>query len=397
MLQHKLQDIDQQLIDLIGKRILLLTKLEHICLDEQVSNYTLSIAQAGVPESIWKNFVTNCAAAVCTLSLPAEKVQPQRITIIGGRGMMGRFFTQRLSAAGHKVTILEQGDWGQAESLLAGADLVLVCVPIEFTVDVIRQVTQYLAPTTALADIASIKAPIVPAMLEHHNGPVMGLHPMFGPGVKSFLSQNVVVCPGREDKAFQWLLNLIENEGGRLIVCEPEEHDQMMVVIQAIRNFVTFGFGVFLAEQDIDVRRCLDLSSPIFRLEFGLVSRLLTQSAPLIVDIMLATQERREAICRLVKTCDRLAQLVSNKDREALIHEFKVAYCSLGGEINPTKEESTYVIDALSTFLAAREVEQGHSSTARKQSKTFHNLQLKSEKQTSSSLNPRQNSATKNQ
>ena len=133
-----------------------------------------------------------------------------------------------------------------------------------------------------------------------------------------------------------------------------------MVAIQAIRYFTTLSLGVFLSQEDIDIRRSLDFSSPIFRLEIGLVSRLFTQSAPMIVDIMLATQERREAISRLATTYNRLAQLVVKNDRDGLIHEFKTAYSRIAEEIDCTVEESNHVINALSTLLAAKEAEHRH-------------------------------------
>jgi prephenate dehydrogenase len=282
--------------------------------------------------------------------------------------MMGHFFQQKLSAAGHYVSILDQRDWEQAESLLEKADLVLVCVPIEYTIEVIHKLAKYLSPTTALADIASIKTSILQTMLEQHSGPVMGLHPMFGPGIKSFLSQKVVVCSGRGDNAFQWLLDLIENDGGKLIMSTPEEHDQMMIAVQAIRNFKTFSLGVCLVEEEIDIRRSLDFSSPIFRLEIDIVSRLFSQSAPLVVDIMLATPERREAIKRLAATYNRLAQLIIQNDRDTLIREFKAAHSFLGEEMNSAVEESTHVIDTLSTLLAARDVGQKQPCFVSKQS-----------------------------
>lgn len=357
MLQQKLQEIDQKLIELLGERIAILGELKPISLDEQIANVAFSLVNAGVPESLWKNLVTGSTAAVATRFTTATEVQPRRVTLVGGHGLMGHFFAQRLTAAGHYVNILGR-DWEQAESLLKGADLVLICVPIEYTIEVIKKLSNYLSPTTALADIASIKTPILQAMLEHHHGPVMGLHPMFGPGIKSFLSQKVVVCPGREDDVFQWLLDLIESDGGTLIKSTPEEHDQMMMAVQAIRNFKTFSLGVFLAEENIDIGRSLDFSSPVFRLEVDIVSRLFTQSAPLVVDIMLATPERREAICRLAKTYHRLAQLIINNDRDTLIKEFKLAHSFLGEEIKGGVEESTYVINALSVLLAAKEVEQ---------------------------------------
>ena len=365
MLQQKLKQIDQDLIELLGKRIAVLAESEPPTLEEQLDNFTPLLAQAGVPEFVWQNVVISCAAALATKSSSPTNAKPRRVTVIGGRGLMGRFFTSRLSAAGHYVNILEHDDWNNADRLLAEAELVLVCVPIECTLDVIRNAARFLAPTTALADITSIKTPIVQAMLEHHRGPVMGLHPMFGPSVKSFLSQKVVVCPGRRDEAFQWLLDLIESEGGKLVVCTPEEHDQMMVAIQAIRHFSTFSLGVFLAAEGIDISRSLEFSSPIYRLEIDMVSRFFTQSSPMYVDIMIATEERREAIGRLATTYNQLAQLVVHKDRDTLIREFEAARSVFGEDLSCTLEESTHVINALSALLAAREVERKHPAVAR--------------------------------
>lgn len=258
-------------------------------------------------------------------SSSSNHMQSQRITIIGGGGMMGRFFTKQLSAIGHDIRILEHNNWQQADELLGNADLVLLSVPIEYTIDVIRSAAKYIAPTTALADITSIKAPIVEAMLNYHNGPVMGLHPMFGPSVESFSSQNVVVCPGRYCKAFQWLLDWIQSGGGKLIFSTPSEHDQMMVFVQAIRQFSTFSFGLFLTNEEIDINRSWDFSSPSYRQKVEMVESLFAQSAPLIVDIILATQERREAIINLASTYNRLALLVGEGDRETLINEFQNA------------------------------------------------------------------------
>lgn len=358
MLQQKLQQIDQGLIELLGKRIAVLTESELPSINEQSSSLTPLLAQAGVPEFIWQNIVISCVAALATQSSPPANVRPRRVTVIGGCGMMGRFFTSRLSVAGHNVSILEHDDWGRADRLLAEAELVLLCVPTEHTLDVIGKAAMYLDPTTALADITSIKTPIVQAMLEYHAGPVLGLHPMFGPGVKSFLSQNVVVCPGRRNEAFQWLLDLIEGEGGKLIVCKPEEHDQMMVAIQAIRFFCAFSLGVFLAEEGIDIGRSLEFSSPLYRLELDIVSRMFGQDASLCTSIMLAQAERHEAIGRLVTTYSRLAHLVAQQDQAALKHEFEAARSVFKPEVARAQKESDHVINSLSTLLAASQVEQ---------------------------------------
>lgn len=335
MLPEKLKQTDECLIKLLRDRISILADSGLPSLEEQFSSVAPLLAQLGVPESVWANVVMSCFAALnAESSSVVNHVKPRQITIIGGSGRMGKFFTEKLSQAGHNVSILGHHDWENADKLLGQAELVLVSVPIERTVDVIKRATKHLAPNTALADITSIKTQPVQAMLEHHAGPVMGLHPMFGPSIKSFKEQKVVVCSGRFDESFQWLLDLIADSGGELIVCTPEEHDWMMVLIQATRHFSRFSLGAFLAAEKIDLDRSLLMSSPSYRQEIDIVNRLFAQSAYLCVDIMLATEERCQAIERLANTYSRLAHLVAKKDRTALIQEFETTQSFFGDKNN---------------------------------------------------------------
>ncbi|HEY9873659.1 MAG TPA: bifunctional chorismate mutase/prephenate dehydrogenase [Candidatus Obscuribacterales bacterium] len=357
MSQHELQQIDRELSELLSKRIAVLAKSEPTVFEEQLSKSIPLVTQIGIAKFLLQNIAAGCTPVLATAHSSLSGVKPRRVTVIGGRGMMGSFFTSRLSVAGHEVSILDRDDWNHADKLLSRAELVLVCVPIEHTLDAIRKASQYLNPTTALADITSIKAETVQAMLEHHIGPVVGLHPMFGSGVKSFLSQNVVVCPGREYETFQWLLDLIEGEGGKLIICTPEEHDRMMVVVQAIRHFFTFSLGAFLAEEGIDIERSLEFSSPYYRLQIDMVNRLFAQDASLSINLMLNTKERRDAINRLANTITRLAHLVTQQDKVALTNEFEAVRSVFKEQIPRSFKETNHVIENLSTFLVASKSE----------------------------------------
>lgn len=252
-----------------------------------------------------------------------NKHKSHRITIIGGRGKMGQCFARELSECGHQVCSFGNQDWLDAQKLIGEADLVLFSVPIERTVEVIKRAAQYLKPSTAIADITSVKTEPVKAMLEYHKGAVMGLHPMFGPKVESFSEQIVVICRGRNDDKFQWLLDFFKAQGSNLVESTPEEHDKIMLTTQAIRHFARFSLGVFLAEENIDIQRSLSMASPTYKQEIDILKRLFAQSSHLCADIMLATEERCEAIVSLAETYSRLAQLVAQKDREGLIEEFE--------------------------------------------------------------------------
>ncbi|MEH2068984.1 MAG: bifunctional chorismate mutase/prephenate dehydrogenase [Nostoc sp.] len=319
---EKLKKTDQSLIALLSDRLSLLAASEFPSLDKQLADVAPLLAQAGIPESVWLSILNSCHA-ITPKSVSVNPVIPRQITIIGGRGRMGRLFKEQLSLVGHNVSVLEHEDWEYAQQLLSQAELVLVSVPIEHTVDVIKRAVKYLAPTTALCDITSIKTQPTQAMLEYHSGPVMGLHPMFGPNIKSFCGQKVIICPGRNDDSFQWFLDLIKSQGGELIVCTPEEHDQMMVIVQATQHFCRFSLGVFLAHTRIDIEQSLTMSTPNYRQEIEIVKRLFSQNPHLCVDIMLASEERCNAISFLANTYSRLARLVVSKDKDALIQEFE--------------------------------------------------------------------------
>jgi prephenate dehydrogenase/chorismate mutase/prephenate dehydrogenase len=348
MIPEKLKLTDERLIELLRDRLTILAESGLPTFEEQISSVAPLLAQFGVPEFVWKNTMAMSCLAVLSARSSEKNVTPQKITVIGGRGRMGKLFAQQLSAAGHNVSVLGNQDWEYANILLGEADLVLISVPIERTVDVIQRAAEYLAPTTALADITSIKTEPVQTMLEYHIGPVMGLHPMFGPSIKSFSGQKVVVCPGRQDDSFQWLLQFIASKGAELIVCTPEEHDWIMVIVQATRHFSRFSLGVFLAAEKIDIDRSLSMSSPSYRQEIDIVNRLFAQSPSLCVDIMLATEERCQAIEKLANTYSRLAQLVAKKDRAALIQEFETTQSFFKQKSDPPLE-SNYAIATFSS------------------------------------------------
>lgn len=74
-------------------------------------------------------------------------------------------------------------------------------------------------------------------MLDVHNGPVVGLHPMFGPDVPSLAKQVIVYCDGRGESEYQWLLEQFKIWGASLCQISAEQHDKGMTLIQALRHF----------------------------------------------------------------------------------------------------------------------------------------------------------------
>ena len=127
-----------------------------------------------------------------------------RVLLVGGAGAMGRYLQRWFADAGYRVRILDRGDWDAAPALCDGADLALLSVPIDGTPEVIRRLAPFLPPDCILSDITSLKADPLAHMLAAHPGPVVGLHPLFGPATTTMDKQVVITSPGRPTASGSW-------------------------------------------------------------------------------------------------------------------------------------------------------------------------------------------------
>lgn len=244
-----------------------------------------------------------------------------KVVVVGGDGALGARFVSLFRRSGFNVQVLEKQDWPQAEQLCAEAVLVLLAVPITLTSQVIAQLPP-LPANCILADITSVKAQPLAAMLAKHAGPVVGLHPMFGPDITNLVKQVVVVCHGRSEQQYQWLLKQLTVWGAELAVKQAAEHDSAMQLIQAMRHFSSLVYGVHLADENADLNELLQLSSPIYRLELAMVGRLFAQNAELYADIMLSSCEVTALLERYQQRFTALLQLLKDKDKAGLMAQF---------------------------------------------------------------------------
>ncbi|MGG2141801.1 bifunctional chorismate mutase/prephenate dehydrogenase [Symbiopectobacterium sp. RP] len=279
--------------------------------------------------------------------------QLRPVVIVGGRGQMGRMFEKMLRLSCYEVRLLEKDDWPQADSLLADAGMVIVSVPIHVTEQVITQLPRLLEDCIAnrlkndynqcpdmwqkiqlivikimslgyiLVDLASLKNGPLQAMLAAHSGPVVGLHPMFGPDSGSLATQVVVYCDARQPEAYQWLLEQIQVWGARLHRISAVEHDQNMMFIQALRHFATFAYGLHLAEENVQLEQLLALSSPIYRFELVMVGLLFAQDPQLYADIIMSSENNLALIKRYYARFGEAIALLEGKDKAAFIASFK--------------------------------------------------------------------------
>ncbi|MDP2562071.1 bifunctional chorismate mutase/prephenate dehydrogenase [Psychrobium sp. 1_MG-2023] len=245
----------------------------------------------------------------------------KKAVIIGGQGKLGRVFERMLTLSSYHVEVLDKDDWDNAKEILDGAGLVIVSVPINLTTDIISELS-HLDEDCILVDLTSVKQKPLEAMLAVHSGPVLGLHPMFGPDIVSLAKQVIIYCDGRYPEKYQWLLEQMSIWGAKLTQADPQEHDQAMTLVQGMRHFTTFVYGQHLAAENPELSTLLEFSSPIYRLELAMVGRLFAQSPELYADIIFSSSKNKEMFSRYLSHFEQASQLLNNDDRTGFIENF---------------------------------------------------------------------------
>ncbi len=245
----------------------------------------------------------------------------KKVVIVGGKGQLGSVFVDLFQRSEYQVETIGQADWPNSEAILADASLVIVAVPIRLTNQVIHQLN-HLPKECILADLTSIKESPLFEMKNVHPGPVVGLHPMFGPDVTGLIKQTIIACQGRYPEQYQWLLEQFQVWGAKIYPVQAHEHDQAMSMVQVMRHFSTVAYGYHLMSEGADIEKLVAMSSPIYRLELIMVGRLFAQDPVLYADIIFANKDNIAMMKRFAYHFLALLDDVSLDDKDAFVGKF---------------------------------------------------------------------------
>jgi Prephenate dehydrogenase len=166
------------------------------------------------------------------------------VGIIGGTGGMGRWFADLLKKEGYTVHVSGRKTKLSSDELAKICNVVVVSVPISATAEVIKQVGPLLNKDKLLMDLTSLKIEPVELMLAHSVAEVIGCHPLFGPGIKESIGQNIVLCTGRGNNWYPWLKGIFDKNRFNVLERTAAEHDEMMSIVQVL-NHLNSGLGAY--------------------------------------------------------------------------------------------------------------------------------------------------------
>ncbi|APE05765.1 MAG: bifunctional chorismate mutase/prephenate dehydrogenase [Alteromonas sp.] len=337
-LREDIDELDTQLVELLAKRNKITTRVGQIKAQagmpvyvpkrekELIASRRQQAESLGVSADLTEDLLRRVMReSYHTQNNEYRCVKPDidNVVVIGGEGALGRVFVSLFQRSKYTVNVVERDDWdnGTASTLLSAASLVIVAVPINLTESVINQLTM-LRDDCVLADITSIKAMPLNAMLGVHKGPVVGLHPMFGPDAPGMIKQVVVACEGRYSEQYQWLIEQMRIWGATIHNSTAKEHDEAMAYIQVMRHFNTFVYGEHLRGEDPDLNSLTMFSSPIYRLELAMVGRLFAQSPQLYADIIFNNPDNFALLRRFYERFGLALSLLESGDKKGFVEQF---------------------------------------------------------------------------
>ena len=271
------------------------------------------------------------------------------IGIIGGRGRMGQMFKGFFEADGHPVLIAGRSTELTYEDLARQADVVILSVPVSDTIPMVQRIAPHLREDQLLSDFTSIKQKPLEAMLATR-ARVIGCHPVFGP-MPDPTGQNVVLCPERPGTWLEWYEGFFRRHGMKVLQLTPLAHDEAMAFIQGLTHFLNITFARTLQTRSADLEQLLQVCSPVYRLFFSVLSRILSGSSELYGQIQINNPGNIPVIQDFLKNGQDLLDKVEATDGAAVETLFNSAADYLGQYKQQAREESNYLIEQLIPYL----------------------------------------------
>lgn len=288
------------------------------------------------------------------------------IGIIGGTGEFGRSFARWFKEDGHQVVITGRNtSKGERISKSLGVefsndniktasemDIVIVSVPIENTVEVIKEVAPHMKKGSLLSDFTSVKIEPCNAMEEFapEDVEIIGMHPMFGPRVTTLEGQIVILTPIVSKKWEKFITDFLTKHKARIYFSTPEEHDRIMSIVQGLTHFAYITLASTIRELEVDVQYSKRFASPVYKLMLDLIARIVGQNPVLYASIQMNNPEITKVHDAFIEEAVRLQTIVKDKDIDNFV-KFMGNSAKVLGDVDAAMGRSDKAISALTLEL----------------------------------------------
>ncbi|MBF4468872.1 MAG: prephenate dehydrogenase [Methanobrevibacter arboriphilus] len=262
-----------------------------------------------------------------------------KIGIIGGTRGLGKTLASILSKEGFDITItgrdtvtgnqvsedLKVEYSNDNKKVASSSDIIIISVPISTTSKVIKEIAKSVIPGSLVVDVTSVKVEPSNLMKNLLNNDVefIPTHPVFGPRTTNLEGQVVVLTPisqkQKEGKWYPKVLKFLKDRKVRIIEASPEEHDDMMAVVQVLTHFSYISTASAIKKLGINIKDTRNFASPIYNLMVDMISRIVSQNPFLTYSIQLENQNGEKVRQTFADSVLELKKVLTNHDKDNFV------------------------------------------------------------------------------
>jgi len=196
-------------------------------------------------------------------SFPRVDMRVKKIKTFGfiGTGDMSIWFADRLENEGYRTIITGRSTELRPEEMIPQVDVVVICVPISVTADMVRKYGVYLKEGQALILLAGESENVLKTALESTDQgvEVMLVHNLWGPQAVTMKDKNAAVVRTPRSGSFcSEFEAFLYKHGADIYQDSPGKHDLLVGVGQKLPTTVSVALAMTLAQHNID---CRDIGS----------------------------------------------------------------------------------------------------------------------------------------
>lgn len=288
-------------------------------------------AKLGLPpelgEDVMRPLVRGAIRVQESDRIAAAQVKGSKALIVGGAGLMGRWFARFLQSQGYRIVIADKagavpGFAYAADAAQGAADpevsLIIVSVPPSACAPVLKALEA--SKTKALLfDIASLKAPLATQAraMAKKGFKIASAHPMFGPATDLLTGKHLVLCDVGSRAAVEEAKSLFRDTSVTIVETDLDTHDRMMSFVLGLAHANAILFNRVLVESGLRVAELTKTSSTSFDRQMS-VSRLLAyENVDLYYEIQTLNEHAAKVLGLLATSAEEFRKLVAAKDKKA--------------------------------------------------------------------------------
>lgn len=238
-----------------------------------------------------------------------------QVAIVGAAGKMGSWFAAYFIRRGSEICAFDIKPFAiagvkRAPTLVEcvrHADLVLVCVPVQKTSEIVAKCAKEMKQGSRLAEISSVKSKTFAALRDTRKDVlVLCLHPMFGPGADSLKNLKMLLIPVRDKPGEQAAAEQIFSGMSINVISDARRHDKSIAAVLGLTYFVNIAFAGVIAKEDLKTLK--KIGGTTFGVQSMLAESVMTDEPELAAALLRDNPYVRAYMTRYLKTAHEISR-----------------------------------------------------------------------------------------